>query len=62
MTFAEWLAAVDQILVGAIGIGYRDLPDGPWADYHGDEMTPAEALDAYAADWDDTGMLAELIA
>ena len=61
MTFTEWLAAIDAILGAKIGLSYRDLGDGPWADYFGDEMTPDEALDAFAADWDDTGMLAELL-
>ena len=61
MTFAEWLAAVDAIFLSTIGLSYRDLGDGPWADYFGDELSPADAVDAYAADWDDTGMLAELI-
>jgi len=61
MTFAEWLAAVDSILLDAIGLSYRDLGDGPWADYFADELSPAEALDAFAADWDDTGLLADLL-
>jgi hypothetical protein len=61
MTFAEWLAAVDNILLAAIGLSYRDLGDGPWADYFADELSPAEALDAFAADWDDTGLLADLL-
>lgn len=61
MSFAEWLAAIDGILLAAVGLSHRDIGDGPWADYYGDGLSPAEALDAYAADWDDTGMLADLL-
>lgn len=62
MSFTEWLAAIDSILLDAVGLSHRDLGDGPWADYHADGLSPAEALDAFAADWDDTGMLAEVLA
>jgi hypothetical protein len=61
MTFADWLAAIDSILLDKVGLTTRDIGDGPWADYFADDLSPADALDAYAADWDDTGMLAELI-
>ena len=62
MSFADWLAAIDAILLAEVGLSYRDLGDGPWADYFGDGLSPAEALAAFAADWDDTGMLAEVLA
>ena len=62
MSFADWLAAIDTLLLAAAGVSMLDIGDGPWADYFADGLSPADALDAFAADWDDTGMLADLLA
>ena len=61
MTFAQWLSKVDALFEAFVGLSVNDMPDGPWADYYGDDLTPRQAIEAYAEDWDDTGMLADII-
>jgi hypothetical protein len=43
MSFAEWMAKVDAILVRKCGLDSRDLEDWAYADAFEDGASPAEA-------------------
>jgi hypothetical protein len=47
--FTAWMADINQLCVERIGVTAEDLPDQTWRDWHDDDLTAAEALDAALA-------------
>lgn len=49
-TLEQWLRDVDAALVAKCGLGYRDLPDMPYADWYANGVTAkSAATKAYKA-------------
>jgi hypothetical protein len=44
MTFEEYMAECDRVLIGMLGVATDDLADWSWRDAYNDEMPPAEAV------------------
>jgi hypothetical protein len=59
-TFAQWHAAVDALLIARIGLGANDGADWPSYDAWADELTPTDALEAWA-EWQDDDMVLAII-
>lgn len=57
MAFTEWMAEVDDVVVGLIGLMASDLPDCLWRDWFDSGMSPqdaaAEALEeaGFSPEW-----------
>ena len=45
MTFEEWIAKVDAILISICGLGHSDLPDMAYWDSWDDGVTPQEMVE-----------------
>lgn len=45
LPFDTWLDKVDRHVQEKCGLGYRDLTDKPYGDWHADGLTPQEAAD-----------------
>lgn len=48
--FIKWLAKVDDHLIKKVGLTHLDLPDGPFADWFDDGISPATAARLLLAD------------
>lgn len=46
--FTTWMDQVDTILEECVDMKTWELPDGPWYSWFLDDLTPREALEAYA--------------
>ena len=44
MTFEEYKAECDDVLIGMLGVGTDDLTDWAWRDAYDDELPPTEAV------------------
>ena len=43
LTFEQWIAKVDEILVKRVGLGRDDLPDCCYRDWYDDGVSPSVA-------------------
>lgn len=43
LTFEEWMAEVNRLMVGKCGMGSEDLPDWNYRDAYNDGLTPNQA-------------------
>lgn len=50
MSYNEWIAQVDALLVKAIGVSHDDLEDYLWHDDFEDGLEPVEAVDEFLFD------------
>ncbi len=50
MSFTDWMAKVDAILLLRYGCTSEDLPDYTWRDRWGDGDTPAQAVKSFRED------------
>jgi hypothetical protein len=46
VSFEDWMARVDEALVGKVGVSSGDLPDFTYRDLFDQGVTPEEAADA----------------
>ena len=49
LTFEEWLAAAEQLLLAQVGVGLLELVDCPYRDWYAGGMTPEEVARAALA-------------
>lgn len=52
LSFKQWLAAVNRILLAKVGMGIGDLADCCYRDWYDDEVSPADAADMVLEDND----------
>lgn len=50
LDFTLWMKRVDEICIDQLSVPADCLPDGSWAEMHGDGMTPQEAFDQWFED------------
>lgn len=57
MTFEQWIAQVDKIIVNKFGVSYQDLPDWTWMDAFEDNMSPKDAAETFVEELTESGDL-----
>lgn len=50
--FETWLSDMDTIFIRKFGLSYQDFPDWTWRDAFEDGLSPSEAVEAYAEEFE----------
>jgi hypothetical protein len=53
MSFEEWMAEIDKLLLGSIGLGHMDLADAPYNDHWRSGTEPRDMVAIVLVEWND---------